>query len=60
MGGNLMNQYVVEITETLQRQLAIFAESQQEAVDTIFKNYKNGNIILYPEDFIEYKIDIIE
>lgn len=42
--------YVVEITETLQKWIQVEAENQEEAEKIVREDYKNEEIVLYPED----------
>lgn len=52
--------YIVEITETLQRQVEIEAENEIEALDKVDDMYKSCDIILDSEDFINCSFKIIE
>lgn len=45
--------YSVTIEETLSRTLEIEAESKQDAIDKIKKQYKNDDIVLDADDFSE-------
>lgn len=49
--------YLIEITETLQKVLEIEADTEKEAILMVKKMYKNEDIILYPKDYIDVKID---
>ena len=51
--------YIIEITETLQRQIEVEAQNESEAIRIIKEKYKNEDIILTEQDFIDYEIDII-
>ncbi len=63
-----MKEYIVEITETLQKQVKIKANSKEEADRKIREKYKRGEIILNENNFVktdlliisEYKINNIE
>ena len=48
-----MNKYTIEITETLQRQIEIKANSHDEALKIIKEKYKNEEIVLTADDFID-------
>ena len=52
--------YIIEITETLQRQIEVEAQNESEAINLIKEKYKNEEIILSEEDFIDSEIDIIK
>lgn len=45
--------YSVTIEETVSRTIEIEAESQQDAIDEVKKQYKNENIVLDGDDFSE-------
>lgn len=49
---NPQNKYTFEITETLQKQVEILAESEQEAAEKLKKAYENEQITLDAENFI--------
>ena len=51
--------YIVEIVETLQKQIEVEAQNESEAIKLIKEKYKNEDIILTEQDFIDYEIDII-
>ena len=55
----MKNKYIIEITETLQRQITIFAESEGRALDTIQERYQNCDIVLDYSDFIKHEIHSI-
>ncbi len=48
-----MNKYLVEITETLQRQIEIEAESKEEAEKFANMLYRDGKVVLNAEDFVD-------
>lgn len=50
--------YVVEITETLQRQVSVKASSYEEAYEIVKRAYKNEDIVLDCDDFIRGDIDV--
>lgn len=52
----MRNKYVVEITEILQRQITVFAESEEKALEDIQKKYRNCDIVLDCSDFIKHEI----
>lgn len=51
--------FTVEVTETLQRQVEIEAESEQEALQKVKELYRNEEIVLGWQDFIENDFQII-
>lgn len=51
--------YIIEITETLQKQIEVEAKNESQAISLIKEKYKKGEIILTEQDFIDYEIDII-
>lgn len=48
-----MNKYNIEITETIQKTIQVEAENEQEALRIAMKRYKNSEVILTDEDFID-------
>ena len=52
--------YIVEIVETLQKQIEVEAQNESQAISLIKEKYKNEEIILTEQDFIDYEIDIIK
>ena len=48
-----MNKYNIEITETIQKTIEIEADSEQAALHSAMKKYKNSEVILTDEDFID-------
>ena len=55
-----MKEYTVEITEVLQRQIKIKAESYEDAIYEAEEKYRNCEIILDAEDLKESSVEIIE
>lgn len=53
-----MNTYIFEITETLQRTVAIEADDDKEAYEIIRRKYKEEDIVLDSSDFVESEIRI--
>lgn len=51
--------YVVEVTETLQRQVSVKAESYEEAKALVVKAYKEDEIVLDCDDFTDVQFDCI-
>ena len=52
--------YNVEIKETLSRIIEVEATSEDDAIDIVESQYKNEEIVLYPEDYKGYDIDIFK
>lgn len=48
-----MNKYNIEITETIQKTIEVEAEDEQQALHSAMKKYKNSEVILTDEDFID-------
>ena len=48
-----MHKYLVEITETLQRQFDVEAASKEEAEKIANMMYRNGDVVLNAEDFVD-------
>lgn len=48
-----MNKYNIEITETIQKTIEVEAGNEQEALHIAMKRYKNSEVILTDEDFID-------
>lgn len=48
-----MNKYKVEITETLQKTIEVEADNTEDAIRKVMKMYKNEEIILGDNDFVD-------
>lgn len=55
-----MNTYKFEITETLQKTVSIEAVDENEAYKIISNRYKNEDIVLDSDDFIDGIINIVD
>lgn len=53
-------EYVVYITETLQRKVIIEASNESEAIDEIADKYYNEEIVLDSTDYLSVDFDAIE
>lgn len=53
-------EYVVYITETLQRKVIIEASNESEAIDEIADKYYNEEIVLDSADYLSVDFDAIE
>lgn len=49
--------YTFEITETLQRQVVVVAHNADEARKIVEKRYRNNEITLDADDFVDYEIE---
>lgn len=54
-----MKKYKVEITETLKRVIEVQAQSAKDAVELIKQKYKNQEIILSENDYVDTEIDLL-
>lgn len=52
-------EYLIEIKETLSKQIKVEADSAEEAICQVKKQYRDSKIILTADDFVDYKIDTI-
>ncbi len=57
---NNMIIYKFEITETLQKTIIIQAENEKEAYKLISDKYKDGEIVLNADDFIDKEIILLD
>lgn len=48
-----MYKYKVEITETLQKTIEVEADNKEDALHKVMKMYKNEEVILDGNDFID-------
>ena len=51
--------YKVEITETLQRILEVEAKEEAEAYQIVKDMYRNEEIVLSADDYIDIKIEVL-
>ena len=54
-----MEEYSIEITETLSRTIKIKAKDLNEAFYKVLEDYKNGDIVLNENDLKDYLIEPI-
>jgi hypothetical protein len=52
-----MSKYIIEITETLKRQIDVEAEDYFEAVDKAEEIYKKQEVILTADDFYDVQFE---
>ena len=55
-----MKKYLVEITETLQKQITITANSREEAEQKVKEKYRNEEIILNESDYIDTEFTVLK
>ena len=51
MGGMGMNEYNIEITETLSRVVTVKADNIHDAISNVTARYKSGEIVLDEQDY---------
>ena len=56
----MAKEWNVEITETLQRTVKVTAETADEAWEMVHEMYRNCEVILDSEDFIDSEICVLE
>lgn len=59
-GSEILNIYKIEITETLQKQIEIEANSKEEAERIAKQKYQNEEIVLSSDDYVDTSISVIE
>ena len=52
--------FQIEIVETLNNILEVNAENEQEALLKVRDMYRNEEVVLYPDDFIDTKFNIFK
>lgn len=55
-----MKKYLVEITETLQRQVTVIAQTRDEAEQKVREKYQNEEIVLSNQDYIDTDFHVIK
>lgn len=55
-----MDNYQIQITETLQKVVAVEAKNEAEAVDKVMNDYNDGKLYLTGENMTDYRIDNLE
>ena len=56
----MAKEWNVEITETLQRTVKVTAETADEAWAMAHKMYRNCEVVLDSDDFIDYEICVLD
>ena len=52
--------FQIEIVETLNNIVEVNAENEQEALLKVRDMYRNEEVVLYPDDFIDTKFNIFK
>ena len=52
--------FVIEITETLQKRVRVSAETREEALEKVREKYRDEEIVLYPEDWVDTSYEVIK
>lgn len=55
-----MKTFKFEITETLQRKIAVESDNEKEAFDKVSNMYRCGEIVLDADDFVDSEISVVE
>lgn len=55
-----MKRYLVEVTEILQKQITVNANSREEAEQKVKESYKNEEIILNESDYIDTEFKVLK
>ncbi|WP_270832883.1 DpnD/PcfM family protein [Faecalibacillus intestinalis] len=55
-----MKKYIIEITETLQNQITVQANSREEAEQIIKEKYDSGDIVLNENDLMDTNIKCVK
>lgn len=56
----MANEYTVEVTETLQRQIVVTTDNENDAYNKIKADYNDSKIVLDHTDFIAVEINVME
>ena len=56
----LKRAFQIEIVETLSHIVGVKAENEQEALLKVRDMYRNEEVVLYPNDFIDTKFNIFK
>ena len=56
--ARLMTKYRIDITETLSRTIETEAESEDDAIETVRRMYRNCDIILDASDYVETEFSV--
>lgn len=55
-----MKRYLVEVTETLQKQITITANSREEAEQKVRNKYRDEEIVLDENDYIDTEFTVLK
>ena len=58
-GKGFRKRYQVEVTETFEKIIEVVAYSMEEAIEQVTQRYKEGEIILYSSDFIDFSVGMM-
>ena len=50
--------YKVTITEHLKKTVEVEADNDEDALNKVERQYANGDIVLYSEDFDDFKMEV--
>lgn len=50
--------YIVTITETLSRDIEIYADDRHDAIEKASELYSNAEVVLDADDFVDVDIDL--
>ncbi len=53
-----MKTFIIEITETLQKQIQVDADSEEDAIYKIKNQYNQTNIVLDESNYIDTQFDL--
>ena len=51
-------EYIITITEHLQKTVRVEADTREEALSKVETKYADGDIILYGEDFVDFEMEV--
>jgi hypothetical protein len=54
-----MKTFIIEITETLQKQIQVEAESEEDAISKIRNQYQKEDIILDESDYVNTSFGVL-
>ena len=53
-----MKKFTLTVTETLQRQIEVFADDADDAMQQVSTSYRDGDIVLDADDFVGHNVVI--
>lgn len=54
-----VKKFTIEVTETLQTRIDVYATSEQEALNIITNDYNDGSIVLDSDNYIDHEIKVV-